>query len=162
MTMTADERRELEEMLRGYHTRPAGAVALLKRVQERRGWISDESLREVAELVGMSAAELEGVATFYSLLFRRPVGKHVILVCDSISCWIMGGERIMDYLRRTLGVEIGETTADGEFTLLPVCCIGNCHHAPTMMIDETVYDDLAPERIDAILDQVRRGQAGGD
>lgn len=159
--MTEQEREELERTLAAYPTRRAGCVGVLKSLQARRGgWISRETLQEAADLVGMSATELEGIASFYSLLFREPVGKHVILVCDSITCWIMGGERVMDHLQRRLSIGLGETTADGEFTLLPVCCLGNCDHAPTMMIDGRCYDDLTPERIDEILDDIRQGAGG--
>ena len=81
-------------------------------------------------------------------------------MCDSITCWIMGGERVVDHLQRRLGIGLGGTTADGEFTLLPVCCLGHCDHAPTMMIDGHCYDDLTPERIDDILDDIRQGAGG--
>jgi NADH-quinone oxidoreductase subunit E len=161
--VTEQERHELEALLSEYPVRRAGGVTVLKYLQQRRGWISDETLREAADLIGVSPTELEGVATFYNLLFRRPVGRHVILVCDSITCWIMGGERIIDHLQQRLGTKVGETTDDDEFTLLPICCIGNCDHAPTMIIDGQYYDDLTPERVDEILDGIRNAPGeGGD
>ena len=125
----------------------------MKIVQRHRGWISDEALQEIGELLGMTADELEGVATFYNLIFRKSVGRHVILICDSISCWIMGYERMREHLTARLGINLGETTADGRFTLLPIACLGACDHAPALMIDDDLHDDLDPEKIDEILNR---------
>jgi NADH-quinone oxidoreductase subunit E len=160
--ITEEEREKLEAMLSAAPTRQAAALEVLKELQARRGWISDETLAQAAELVGISPTELEGIATFFDLIFRKPVGKHVILVCDSITCWILGSERIIDHLRRKLGIGMGETTSDGEFTLLYHSCLGNCDHAPTMMVDGQYYNDLTPERIDNILEQLRQQADGSE
>ncbi len=149
--LSEKERTEIEEELRRYDHKRAACVEALKVVQRYQGWISDEALREVSEMLGMTADELDGVATFYNLLFRRPVGRHVILLCDSISCWVMGYERLYDHLSARLGIAFGETTTDGRFTLLPAPCLGACDHAPAMMIDEQLHGDLNAEKIDAIL-----------
>ena len=145
-------RKELQAEM-SHCEQPRGAIPeALKIVQRHRGWVSDESLKELSGLLGVSVDELDSVATFYSLIYRRPVGRHVILVCDSISCWIMGYENLRDYLLRRLGIAaLGETTADGKFTLLPVVCLGACDRAPVMMIDEDLYGDLTEERIDIAL-----------
>ena len=127
----------------------------LKVVQRHRGWVSDESLRDVAEYLEMTQDELDNVATFYNLIFRKPVGKHVILVCDSVSCWIMGYERVRRRLTERLGIGFGETTADERFTLLPIVCLGTCDHAPAIMIDGDLCRDVDPEKLDAILAQYR-------
>ena len=99
----------------------------------------------------MSATDLDAVATFYNFIFRRPVGRHVILVCDSVSCWIMGYDTIADHLQHRLGIGFGETTNDGRFTLLPNVCLGACDRAPAMMIDDQLYGELDAEKIDDIL-----------
>jgi NADH-quinone oxidoreductase subunit E len=117
----------------------------MKIVQRHRGWVSDESLEDIADLLEMSVDELDGVATFYNLLFRKPVGRHVVLLCDSVSCWIMGYDRLRERLCSKLGASLGETTADGRFTLLPIVCLGTCDHAPAMMVDEDLHRDLDPE-----------------
>jgi len=91
------------------------------------------------------------VATFYNLIYRQPVGRHVILLCDSVSCWIMGYDNLRDHLKSRLGIDLGGTTPDGRFTLLPSVCLGACDHAPVMMIDDDLHLDLTPERIDQIL-----------
>ena len=98
----------------------------------------------------MSAAELDGIATFYNLIFRHPVGEQVILFCDSVSCWLMNGEKVCSKLQRTLGIQHGETTADGQYTLLPVTCLGDCDHAPAMMVGESLHHDLTVDNIEAI------------
>lgn len=149
--LTHQEQQEIEAELRHYPEKRAVCIEALKIVQQHRGWVSDESLRDIATLLEMTPDELEGVATFYNLIFRRPVGRHVILVCDSVSCWIMGYDRLRDRLTASLGIRPGETTADGRFTLLPIVCLGTCDHAPAMMIDEDLYRDLDPEAIGDIL-----------
>ena len=151
--LTDAERQEIERELTRYPDKQAGCVEALKIVQQHRGWVSDESLKSLAALLGMSPDELDGIATFYNLIFRRPVGRHVILLCDSISCWIMGYERLREHLRRRLGIALGETTPDDRFTLLPNVCLGTCDHAPAMMIDHDLHQDVTPERLDHILDQ---------
>jgi NADH-quinone oxidoreductase subunit E len=122
-------------------------------VQRKRRWISDESLKDIAGVLDMTLDELENVATFYNLVFREPVGRHVILICDSISCWIMGFEKILEHLQNKLGIKYGETTKDDRFTLLPIPCLGTCDHAPALMIDNDLHRDLSIEKIDEILQQ---------
>jgi NADH-quinone oxidoreductase subunit E len=115
------------------------------------GWISDDCLRDLAALMDMTVEELEATATFYNHVYRKPIGRHVITVCDSVSCWIMGYESVRDHLMSRLCIGWGETTADGRFTLLPIQCLGACDRAPAMMIDEELYCHLDAEKIDAIL-----------
>jgi NADH-quinone oxidoreductase subunit E len=151
--LTAEERQEIEAELGRYPTKQAVCIDAMQIVQRHRGWVSDESLRDLAELLGMSVEDLDGVATFYNLIFRRPVGRHVIMVCDSVSCWIMGYERLRSHLTRRLGIKMGETTGDGRFTLLPIVCLGTCDHAPAMMVDGDLYRDLDPQKLEGILEQ---------
>jgi NADH-quinone oxidoreductase subunit E len=117
--------------------------------------VSDEALADVAAFLDMSAAELDSVATFYNLIFRRPVGEHVILICDTISCWIVGQEELYAHLKSRLGIDWGQTTTDGRFTLLPVPCLGACDRAPVIMIDGDLHGDLTPARIDEILERIK-------
>jgi NADH-quinone oxidoreductase subunit E len=149
--LTAEEKKEIEAEFPRYEQKRAACVEALKIVQRHRGWVSDETLIAVAEFLEMTPAELDGVATFYNLIFRKPVGKHIILVCDSVSCWIMGYERILQHLQDRLGIVLGETSADGLFTLLPIVCLGACDQAPAMMIDDELYGNLDPDKIDEIL-----------
>jgi NADH-quinone oxidoreductase subunit E len=157
--LTEEERREIEEAAKESGHWKAASVDALKVVQKRRGWVCDEALEEVAGLLDMTPAELDGVATFYNLIYRRPVGRHVILLCDSVACWIMGYETLLEHLERRLGIGPGETTADGAFTLLPVACLGACDHAPAMMVDEDLHGDLTPEKVDRILQSYGDGKS---
>lgn len=150
--LSDQERSEIEAELPKYPTALAVGPEALKIVQKHRGWVSDEGLRDVAEMLELAPAELESVATFYTMIFRRPVGRHVILVCDSVSCWMLGFPNLLQQLSQRLGIGLGETSSDGRFTLLPIPCLGNCDHAPAMIIDEELYGDLADEKIDAILE----------
>ncbi len=145
------ERQRIEEEARHHEHRRGAVSEALYIVQESRGWVSDEALTDVAEVLGMSRDEVEGVATFYELLFRRPVGKHVIMVCDSVSCWITGEEKITAHLKKRLGVELGGTSADGTFTLLPIGCLGACDEGPAMTVDGELFVKLTPERVDEVL-----------
>jgi NADH-quinone oxidoreductase subunit E len=149
--LSDEEIREVETELAQYPERQSACVGALKAVQRRRGWISDETLGDVAEVLGMSSAELDSVATFYPLLFRRRVGRHVIRVCDSVSCWILGSDGIGRALAVAIGIGPGETTADGRFTLLPTACLGVCERAPALMIDDDVHTHVDAAELDQIL-----------
>jgi NADH-quinone oxidoreductase subunit E len=128
----------------------AACIDALRLVQETRRWVNDEDLHDLAAFLEISPAELESVATFYNLIYRQPVGKHVIHLCNSVSCWTVGYERIKRRIESLLNVTYGGTTADGKFTLLPVACLGVCDRAPAMMIDGRTYMDLTEENVGAI------------
>ncbi|HEX7035841.1 MAG TPA: NADH-quinone oxidoreductase subunit NuoE [Pseudomonadales bacterium] len=131
--------------------RRSAAIEALRIVQAKRGWVSDESLAAVARQLGMSVDELDAVATFYNLIFRRPVGRHVVMYCDSVSCYVMGCDRVREALERQLGVAPGGTTADERFTLLPIVCLGACDRAPVILVDEDLHGPVSPERLDEVL-----------
>lgn len=130
-------------------------VDVMFELQDHYGFLSDEALEEAAVLLGMTPLEMEELATFYTFIFREPVGKYVIHVCDSIICWMNGYESIREFLSQKLGIKMGETTSDGLFTLLPVCCIGYCDRAPAILINRKVYGPLTPEKLDKILEELR-------
>ena len=153
--LSATDKTELTELIGHGETKRAACIDAMNWVQRHYGWVSDEHLRELAGLLDMSAEELDSVATFYSLIFRREVGRHVILVCDSISCWICGTDGILGHLRDQLGVCPGETTKDGEFTLLTVPCLGYCHGAPCMMVDAELHVNLNADKIATVLARYR-------
>ena len=153
--LTEKERQEINKKIEHYAKKKAVSIEALKIVQKYRGWVSDESIRDIAQYLEMSPDELDGLATFYNLVFRKPVGRHVILVCDSVSCWIMGFEGLMDYLKQKLEIKLGETTRDERFTLLTIPCLGTCDHAPAMMIDNELHHDLTTQKLDKILEQYK-------
>ncbi|MGA2879910.1 MAG: NADH-quinone oxidoreductase subunit NuoE [Bryobacteraceae bacterium] len=153
--LSPEERREIEAEFPRYPTKQALSIDAMRIVQKHRGWVSDEALEDIGGLLGLSRSDLDGVATFYNLIFRKPVGKHVIYFCDSVSCWIMGCRSLGDQLSTRLGTQFGKTTEDGRFTLLPIVCLGACDHAPVMMIDDDLHHDLEAAKLDGILERYR-------
>ena len=151
--LTEQEKNEIQEELDKYAQKRSAGPEALKIVQSHRGWVSDESLSDIARFLDMTEEELDSVATCYNLIYRKPVGKHVILLCDCVSCWIMGYEQIYNYLRERLDITFGQTTSNGLFTLLPTACLGACDNAPAMIIDETLYVDLTTSKVDKILER---------
>jgi NADH-quinone oxidoreductase subunit E len=151
--LTTEEQAEIKEELAHYPNKQAVSIDAMLIVQRHRGWVSDESIRDIAQLLEMSTADLDGVATFYNLIRRKAVARHVALICDSVSCWIMGCERVRDQLCTRLGTPLGGSTADGRFTLLPAVCLGACDHAPAMMIDDDLHTDLDEQGIEHILEK---------
>ena len=151
--LTDRERQRIEAEMRVYPNPRAAIPEALKIVQDHRGWIPDDAVREIAEVLGLSPATVESTATFYNLLLREPPGRHVIFICDNVSCWVTGYALIRDHLCACLGIRLGETSPDRRFTLLPAACIGECDRAPAMMIDGDVYGQLTPETVDRILER---------
>ncbi len=138
----------IEEEISHLPDRESAAIEALQIIQQARGWVSDESLAAAARLLNMSPASLDSIATFYNLIHRRPVGRHVVMICDSVSCFVMDGEGLRDRVQRELGIGLGETTPDDRFTLLPIVCLGACDRAPVLMVDDEVFgvgevDDLS-------------------
>ena len=146
--LTEQEIVDIETEISHLPNKASAAIDALKIVQVYRGWISDESLNAIAKLLGMSAEELDGIATFYNLIYRQPVGEKVILYCDSVSCWLMDGDKVCKKIKQKLNVDYGETTADNKYTLLPVTCLGDCDHAPAMMVGDELHHDLTVDNIE--------------
>jgi len=117
-------------------------------VQRRRGSVSDESVRDIAGHVGMSPTDVDSVATFHYLTFRKPVGRHVIMVCDSVSCWIMGYDRMRRHLQDRPGIELGKTPPRITLRCSRFVCLGRCDHVPAMMVHRDLHSDLEPQKID--------------
>ena len=153
--LTDEEKKEIREEIKHYPIKKAASIEALKVVQKYRGWVSDESIKDIAAELEMSPEELDSVATFYNLVFRKPVGKNVILMCDSISCWVMGYGKLYEHLKKKLGIEFGQTTKDNRFTLLTIPCLGTCDRAPALMINNDLHRDLTPEKLDKILEKYK-------
>jgi len=149
--LTESEIQDIDHEISLVPHKKAAVIEALKIVQQHRRWISDESIDAIAEHLSMSPAEVDSVATFYNLIFRKPVGRHVILLCDSISCYVMGYEKLYQALQQKLNIRFGETSEDRCFTLLPNCCLGCCDHAPALMVDEDLYRDVKEEGLEGIL-----------
>ena len=153
--LTDQERQEIEHEMAHYPDGHSVCIEALKIAQKHRGWISDDTLQDIAVFLGMTGDELDNVATFYNLLYRKPVARHVILICDSVSCWIMGYEVLREHFRSSMGLVLGGTTPDQRFTLLPIVCLGACGGAPAMMVDGDLYENLDPAKIDRILEKYK-------
>ena len=152
MKLSPEEIEEVRTEMSRLPDRKAACIDALRIVQAHHGWVSDELVVELAELMGMDPAEIDSVATFYNLIFRRPRGRNVIFCCDSVSCWIMGAEKLHDELRQLLDVRFGETTIDDRFTLLPIACLGACDRAPAMMINEDLHGGVVTSRLPILLE----------
>ncbi|WP_110685749.1 NADH-quinone oxidoreductase subunit NuoE [Salinicola aestuarinus] len=147
----ADREAMLEE--RSHYPYPqAASIEALKIVQRRHGHVPDGAIPAIAETLGLKVADVEGVATFYSLIFRQPVGRHVILICDSSSCFLTDYEALRDAIGEHLGIGMGQTTADGRFTLLPVCCLGACDRGPAILIGEDLHGPVTPDQVPRLLE----------
>lgn len=151
MQLTETEIKSIDHEVSQVPYKKAAVIEALKIVQEHRGWVNDESVYAIADHLDMSAEEVDSVATFYNLIFRKPVGRHIILLCDSISCYVMGYGKIYQALQKELNIKFGETTADNKFTLLPNVCLGCCDHAPALMIGTDLYQDVKEEELGKIL-----------
>ncbi len=149
--LSLTEIQEINAEMSHYEDKTAVSIEALKIVQKHRRWVSDECLIAVAELLEMSPAKLEGVATFYNLIYRQPVGKTVIHYCNSVTCWMLGAEKVCERLCRHLNIELGEMSADGEYTILPIVCLGACDHAPVVMIGDELRLDITEDAVNEIL-----------
>ena len=149
--LTEEEKKEIQEEIDQYPYPSVACIDALKIVQHHRGWVSDESVKDIALLLSISNEEVDSVATFYSRIYRKPVGRHVILICDSVSFMILGYESLSEYISKKLGITFGETTSDGRFTLLPISCLGDCDNAPVMMINNDHFNKLTIEKIEELL-----------
>ena len=140
--LSPEELKEIEHERAHYEQASAATIEALKIVQKHRGWVSDEAVKDIAAVLKTSAADVDSVATFYNLIFRRPVGRNVIMLCDSVSCYLMGQEQLKGKLESKLGIKTGQTTADNRFTLLPTVCLGTCDRAPAMLVNQDTHRDL--------------------
>jgi NADH-quinone oxidoreductase subunit E len=151
MALTPAERERIEQAASELPRRRSALIPALRIVQESRGHVDARAMADIAEAFELHPMEVEEVATFYTMINTRPVGKHLIQVCRSISCFIMGCNPILRHLEGTLGIRVGETTRDGRFTLVEVECLGSCGTAPVMQLNEDYHEDLTPEKVDRIL-----------
>ena len=153
--LSSEEIAEIDHEIDLYPDKQAVGLEALKIVQKHQGWVSDESMLAIAKYLDIPISDLEGVATFFNLVYRQPVGRNVILFCNSVSCWIMGCKSMRSHINDKLGVDFGETTEDKEFTFLPVPCLGDCDKAPVMMVGDDLHRNLSKEGIDKIISEYK-------
>jgi NADH-quinone oxidoreductase subunit E len=150
-SLTEAERAVIETLIAHGPVPRAACTDVLRYVQDQRRYITDDLLGEIGAMLDMSTAELDEVATFYNLIFRRAVGETVLFLCDGITCWMLGQPELQAHLHRRLGIKPGETTADGRLTLLPIVCLGHCDHAPAMLLGRALHGDLDRGKLDDLL-----------
>ncbi|CBL45451.1 NADH dehydrogenase I, chain E [gamma proteobacterium HdN1] len=151
--MAAEDRAEIEHSLHHYDDPRAASIDALKVIQRRHGWVPNNAIREIALILQIPDSDVEGVATFYNRIYRSPVGRHVITVCDSIGCFLTGFEEVYAALQQRLGIKPGQTTSDNRFTLIPTCCLGACDRGPVLMINDDTYFNLTVDQLDALLEK---------
>jgi len=144
----------IEKILSRYPTRQAALLPILWVAQETWGWISKEAAEEVARIVQVTPAHVDGVLTFYTMYNLRPVGKNLLQICTSISCHLAGADRLIERCRERLGVNLEETTPDGKFTVTEVECIAGCDKAPSLMVNDTYHEPVDEKALDALLDKL--------
>jgi NADH-quinone oxidoreductase subunit E len=151
--LNQQEKEEIQKEIGLYPYAQAACIDALKIVQHHRGWISHEAVADIAGELKMSTEEVDSIATFYTRIYRKPVGRNIILICDSISCMVMGYESVYQYISKKLSIRFGETTPDGRYTLLPISCLGDCDHAPALMINDDLHNNIGLNTIDEILEK---------
>jgi len=144
----------IEKILSRYPTRQAALLPILWVAQETWGWISKEAAEEVARIVQVTPAHVDGVLTFYTMYNLRPVGKNLLQICTSISCHLAGADRLIERCRERLGVNLEQTTPDGKFTVVEVECIAGCDKAPSLMVNDTYHEPVDEKALDALLDKL--------
>lgn len=154
-TLSPKARADIEHAIHHYPDPRAASIDALKIVQAEEGWVPDGAIPAIAELLGIPASDVEGVATFYSLIFRQQVGRNVIKLCDSMVCYVNGHEQVLDAIKANIGIGLGETSADGRYTLLPICCLGNCDKGSTMMVNDDTHGGLTPENVIGLLEDYK-------
>jgi NADH-quinone oxidoreductase subunit E len=147
---------KIDEIVHKSETKQSALIPILHEVQSEHGWISNESMKEVAELLGIPPASVQSVATFYTMFFTKPVGKHVLWLCRTLSCALRGAEQVEHYLSEKLQIRTGETTSDGRFTLLEAECLASCGTAPVMLINDELHENLTKKKIDEIVERLRK------
>ena len=154
MPLSEEARREIQELMAKYPQPKSALMPALYIVQREYGYVTAEGMRELAEMFRLTPAQVASVATFYTMYDFKPVGEYVIDLCTNISCMLCGAYDIAEYIKKKLGIDFGETTPDGRFTLREVECIGACTGAPAMQINYRFYENLTPEKVDEILDHL--------
>jgi NADH-quinone oxidoreductase E subunit len=157
-TFTPERRAKLDEILTKYppERKRSAVLAALYLVQEQTGYLTANGMRHVAEILDLTPAEVEDVASYYVMFYREPVGRYVLQVCRTLSCALMGAERVTEALSEKLGIEVGETDPSGMFTLLEFECLGACDRAPVVMVNnEHWHERLKPEEAGKLVDEIK-------
>ena len=151
---TEAESRRIEGLLRRYPTKRAALLPVLWIVQERLRWVPSEAVAEVARVLELSEAYVDGVLTFYTMYSLHPIGKFDLQFCTSISCHLNGADALLEHCEKKLGIHVGETTEDGRFTITEVECIAGCDRAPSMQVNDEYHEPMTPRKLDELLERL--------
>jgi NADH-quinone oxidoreductase subunit E len=151
-----DHKQQIDELISRYPNPRGACLPLLWLAQDKYGYLTDDAMEEIAEILDLALNDLEGVASFYTMYFRRPVGRHLIWVCRTLSCSMLGSGKLLDHLKEKLGVEVGETTPDGRFTLLTQECLAACGEGPVIQVDDKYHTHMTIEKVDALIEELSR------
>lgn len=147
---------EIDEILKRYPIRRSAMLPLLNLAQKEEGHVSEKAMREIAAILKVTPPQVYEVVTFYTMLSLKPLGKFHFQVCKSLMCALVGSDDLVEWLKRRLGIKPGETTADGQFSLSQVECLGSCATGPMMQVNEDYYDRLTEDKADRILTDLKR------
>lgn len=153
--LTPEARRKIESLAKVYETNQSALIPALHLAQSDQGWLSEETQREVAQLLGLTAQSVRQVVTFYTMFNQKPVGRHMIQVCRNLSCSLLGGQRLQSQIQDKLKIGDGETTEDGRFTYVSVECLGSCGTAPVLMVNDRYYENVTPQQVERLLDELK-------
>jgi NADH-quinone oxidoreductase E subunit len=159
---SAENQAKFNEIVTHYppDQRKSAILYALYLAQSQQGYLTGATMRHVAEQIGCTPAEVEDVVSYYTMFYTRPVGKYIINVCRTLSCALLGAERVTEELSAKLGIAPGQTTADGMFTLMEVECLGACDRAPVVMVNDDWHEKLAPDQVPQFVEDIRtRGRA---
>ncbi|MBU3741071.1 MAG: NADH-quinone oxidoreductase subunit NuoE [Candidatus Kapabacteria bacterium] len=151
ISFTAEELRKIDELKSRYPDSKAAIMPVLWMAQHKWGWLSEDVMRHVGDVMNLPYAHVKGVATFYTMYFKKPMGRHHVQVCTNVSCMLRGGEKLLDHVTQRLGIGNNEATADGLFSIEEVECMGACGGAPMIAINETFYENATIEELDRLL-----------
>lgn len=154
--LSPDREQKLTEILGRYPNKMAACIPLLHLCQEQNGWVSEDVMHFVASRLELPVAHVQGVVTFYTLFNQKPVGKHQVWVCRTLPCALRGAGELLHHCEKKLGIHAGETTEDGKITLRTAECLASCGTAPMIQVDKDYYENLTPEKVDGILETLRR------
>lgn len=153
--LSPETRQKIESLKKVYETHQSALIPALHVAQADQGWLSEDTQREVAQLLGLTPQSVRQVVTFYTMFHQKPVGRHLIQVCRNLSCSLLGGQRLQKQIQEKLGLEDGETTQDGRFTYVSVECLGSCGTAPVLMVNDRFVENVTPQQVDRLLEELK-------
>ena len=153
--LTPDARQKIEALKKVYETNQSALIPALHIAQADQGWLSEETQREVGQLLGLTSQSVRQVVTFYTMFHQKPVGRHMIQVCRNLSCTLLGGQKLQQRVQERLQIADGETTQDGRFTYVSVECLGSCGTAPVLMVNDRYYENVTQPQLDRLLDELK-------